>query len=851
MAQGSLISRKGEDTLPAFPDETTLGGLSDSALPIPEMFPDSMLDMENIVIEGDGTLSAAADDLEAEQEQNFDENLAESMEDADLNRLANDLCNMLDADRESQNQWKDRLQRGYETMGLISRSNDDLPFDGAANITHPMITEAAVQFNARASAEILPPTGPCKGQVMGEATDEKREQAERVENHMNFQMTEEDEGYYDEYDQLLFMLPTQGSAFTKTYFDNQMQTTTTRFVKVQNCLVPYTATSLQNSPRYSVWEMVEYNQIVMKMSQGLYRETPIERSEGDLLEGDMISSRELDDEVDARVVATDQDDSVFEIHEMNIEYDLPGHESEDGVALPYLITLNKTTEQIYAIRRNWRPDDEQRRRRHYVVHHKYLPGPGFYGLGLLHILGGLADAASGSIRALLDSASFATLQGGFKAKETGIRGGELRIRMGEWQDVDLTADELRNAFYTPPFKEPSRALFEILKVLEESARRFAGTTEAVVGDAATSGPVGTTVALIEQSTKVMTGVHKRLHRAQRREFAIRAELNAEYLPEGEIYYDTVGGRNYVTSDDYLNRNVDVIPVSDPNITSASQRISQSQALLEMKQTDPDLYHRKRVKIHLRMLKDLGIDNGEDYIDDPDQKHYCDAIGEGSKLVAGMGIHAFPEQNHEQHMMIHQAQIEHYKTLPQEQAQPLIVEMMDHLAKHEGYRMYMAMQMLTGLNLPPLDLYDDDPESDMSPEIEAQVTAAGAQFTQQLMQEIQANQPPPPEDMETKAKIERETAEHDQKLRQDEERHQQEIRQKEEEFQAREARQQADRNPDSADEKIMRQISGMKETLSMVVGLVTNMAGVMAQNGMTVQKEGSPDASNPDNSSPNT
>lgn len=685
-----------------------------------------------------------SEDEEPEEDDGHDENLAEYISESELNLMADEILDMIAADEESMEPWRRKMEMGLRIMGITQPTEGELPFNGAATMTHPMISEATVQFNARAYQEIMPPTGPCKGKVEGDETDEKREQADRVEDHMNHQLTVEDEGYAEEIDQLLFYLPLAGSAFTKTYHDPTLMITTSRFIRAESMVIPYTATSLANSPRYGERIFIERNEMRKRMASGMYRDIDLvdpEDEGGETNEDELVAYYS---EAEGRERSWDDDDPRHTVYEEYIEWDLPGFEDKDkrgrptGIALPYIITIDYRSRRILSIYRNWRRDDAFRRKRRYHTHWKYLPGLGMLGFGLIHHIGGLADACTGSVRALLDSAAFATLQGGFKAKEARLKSGTITLTPGVWEDVDLTAEELQKAFYTPPFKEPSTALFELLKIMEENGRRFAGTTEAVVGDATNSGPVGTTVALIEQGTKVMSGIHRRLHRAQADEFRIRAEVNAETLPEGYIYYDTAGGHKYITADDYSNRQVSVVPVSDPNIVSATQRIAISQAMKDLATENPTLY--KPIKVHTRLLEDLGVDNPDEYLVDDQARYRFDPVSEGSRLMAQKPIHAFLDQNHEAHIAVHMAQIDYYRTLPPDQATVLIMAMTEHLAKHEGYRVYQMVSQqalqLTGQPLPTLDLYDDDPDNQMPPEVENAVTEQVSRFVGQLLAQAQ-------------------------------------------------------------------------------------------------------------------
>ena len=697
------------------------------------------------------------------------ENLAKFLTESERNRIAADLKEMVDSDEKTRTDWRRRLSNAMRAFGVMSaNAKAETPFDGAADVIHPMIAEAAVQFNARAYPELMPPTGPVKGKVIGDETEEKREARTRIEDHMNYQIMEEDETYADEMDNLLMYISLAGSGFKKTYFDHSLGYTTSKFVRGEDVLIPYNATSLEDAPRYSIRIFMHSNELRRKQLEGLYLDTSIQTP---FREGGPVSSTELQrdynraDGVNANSArAEDTRHTLFETY---IHYNVPGFEHKDhtgeetGLHLPYVMTFDYESCKLLGIYRNWRKSDRRQRPRQYLVHYKFMQGLGVYGFGLYHVIGGLAEACTGSIRALLDSAAFASLQGGFKSKDTKMMSSEITIRPGEWQDVDLTAEELKNAFYTPPFKEPSMALFKMLEVLQDNGRRFAGTTEAVVGDAKNTGPVGTTVALIEQGTKVQSGIHRRLHRAQQKEFEIRAEINAEVMPQTAYWYETNGGSKYISKDDYNSGAVKVVPVSDPNITSTTQRIAIAQGVMQMAETaPPGLY--KLHKVHARMLHAMGVMDTEEILNDPDKVQQFDAVCEGSRIMAGKPVKVYPNQNHMQHNQLHMAQIEFFKGLPDEQqAQALIMATLDHMAKHDAYRMYaeisaMTMQQ-TGQPLPPIDLYSDEAEDQMPDEVEAQVTAIAAANVQQIMQFYQSRIPPPPEDQETQAKIQREQA----------------------------------------------------------------------------------------------
>lgn len=703
---------------------------------------------------GGGSLADAAQEIGSPDDHGA--NLALHLTETDLNKIAADLIEYVDADVQSMAPWRRRLAAGLAVLGLTDTTDGGLPFPGASTVTHPLAAESIVQFNARAMPELMPPGGPVKGMVLGEKTEQKEDKALRVEQHMNYQITVEDEGNYEEMDQLLFYLPMAGQAFKKTYFDEELQYTTSKFVRGEDVIMPYTATSFEDSPRFSHKFMLHTDQIKVRMKSGLYRTIDISSPVDETVSSNIIvnNTQNLYDKADGKERHMAYTDPRHELYEVYLKYDLPQPFADpDGIARHYIITLDYSAQKVLSIYRNWRKGDTLKRRRKYFAPYKYFPGTGCHGWGMFHIIGGLAEACTGSVRALLDSASFATLQGGFKSKDARMSGDSIVLKPGEWQDVDLTAEELSKAFYTPPFKEPSRALFELLSILEDNGRRFAGTTEAVVGDAPSNGPVGTTVAMIEQGTKVMTGIHRRLHRAQAKEFRIRAEINAEFLPDSPITFSYGGKSMQITRAEYADAGVDVVPVSDPNIVSSAQRIAIAQSVVQLANEHPDIYN--KVKAHERMLRSLGVDQPQDILITEEEIPRADAVCEGSRMLAGKKIKAFADQNHDAHQAIHMAQIEYYKTLPDAQiAQKLTMDMIEHYARHEAYRLYNLTQQAMGVKLPEVDLYAEDSGASMPPELENEVSDLAARMINNIMEFYQQRQAPPPEDAKTAAEIKR-------------------------------------------------------------------------------------------------
>lgn len=720
----------------------------------------------------------------------FKRNIAGEIDETERAIIANDLCDAIEADRMSNKPFIDRYTKGLKLLGL------DAPETSAQNlemkdVNHPLIAEAAIQLNARAMAELLPPTGKyCQSQIIGEESEEVREAADRVEDHMNYQMTEEDTGYRDEIDLLTFNLGLTGDEYTKTYYDRLTDCVVTRRIRPDNLVMPYVGSGLRSSPRYTILERITEKELKKRVQAGIYIDT---NASAPLSEVDQTDIEQKLDKIDGKEDRRSDSDGRILIGECYCYRTIAGFEDAveteygelepTGIELPYVITVDMTNKAVLAVQQNWREQDPDKRMRHYVVQRKCLPGTGSRGMGWIHLIGGLAQGCTDAMQLILETAYNASQPGGFITREgSKVQRGAVRYVAGEFQDTDASYEELSKSFWQPNLRDPSPALMQSFAHMEEIGRRLLSTTDAVVGDGTNAGPVGTTVALIEQATKVTTGIITRLHHAQREEYGIRAELNAEYLPENKEY-KLAGRQQSISRNDYALGLVKILPVSDPNISSAAQRISQAQALLQLAQGDPEFFSKHRYNIYSRFLKTIKIDDIDDYITDPDKRHRCDAWGEGARLMAGDTIHAFPDQDHAAHMALHAVQIEYFKTLPKERSEPLLMMLSDHMAKHEAYQMHNRMNQLMGGTLPELDLYDDDEESDMSPEVERAVTQQTSVFVPKLMQDIQAMQPPPAEDMEAKAKMQREDAAFRQKMQQNEAEFQQDMEHKDIEFKA--------------------------------------------------------------------
>lgn len=745
-ANGNPAPRRSDDNEAVYHVDT-------SSDPVHTQVGDDMVTQhpEGAVVSLGGALSQTKTDPGNNDADDFYKNLAEDMDEGDLAKIAEDLLDKIDADIESGRPWSGRLERGLELMGLQDVPSANLPFDNAAAVTHPLIAEAVVQFNARSIKELVPPGGGAKTYVEGKETDELRESAEKVEDHLNYQMTVEDAGYFDEMDRMLFYLPMAGTAFDMTYRDTVRNRTLTRFIKGEDVILPYACSSMHDAPRITMRDRISHNELLKRQYRGEYRDIKIDAPVID--EADATALQGEIDEADERVVAYADGDYRHTIYNSFTDLSLPGYEHTDdrgketGIGQPYIVKIDKESRKIVAIVRNWSNEDDSDEfcAEQYFTMHKMFPGLGVYGYGYLHFLGGLASTVSSVMRALLDSAAFASLQGGFCSKDAKLAGGDIELRPGEYIPTALTAEELSKAFYTPPFKEPSQALFNLMGTMIDSAQRFMSTTDNVVGDANNTGPVGTTVALIEQGTKVMSGVHQRLHRSFQSQYAIRARINKQYMPEDGDYFYVGGQKHEISADDY-DDTVMIVPISDPNIVSQTQRIAQAQAIQQLSTQKPQLYDQYKVeRIMVEAVASSSI--ADDILIKPDDAPYTDPLSEGSLMMAGKQIRAYYQQDHESHLAVHQIELKYLMTLDPQMSKPLLFSLNEHIAKHTAYAMYVKMNQAAGGQWPPIDLYQTGTEhADMPPQIERMVSEQMAQSLPQIAQMVQqmeqASQPNP-------------------------------------------------------------------------------------------------------------
>ena len=678
-------------------------------------------------------------DLTEKEEEAFESNhyanLAEELENQEVLNIGKSLIRAYEDDKASRKDWEDQYSKGLKMLGVVVEDRQD-PFPGASGVHHPLMSEAATQFQARAISEMFPAGGPVKTQIVGKQSDKKLEQAQRVQDFMNYQVTNQITDYFNELDQMLFYLALAGSAFKKIYFDNSLDRICSKFVPADQFVISYENTDLETAERYTQVMKLTTNEIKRRQVEGFYRDVPVTQNQGGQNSSDLVQStiEKLEG------MSTSMSDKIHTILEIHADIDLG--EDESGLALPYIVTVDYESGQTLAIRRNWKEDDPLKRKRTYFIHYKYLPGLGFYGFGLIQMIGGLQHASTGALRALLDSAAFANLNGGFKAKGARIEGGDITVSPGEWVDVEAYGDDLRKSFIPLPFKEPSPTLLQLLGVLTESGRRFASIADAMVGQAAGSGPVGTTMALIEQGSKVFSAIHKRLHQAQGREFKLIYELNGEYLDD-EYPYDVIGERKTIRRKDF-NDAVNVVPVSDPNIFSQAQRIALAQTGLQLAQQAPNIIDTKEA--YRRFLQSLNIPDYQDLIIEDEETPRRDPVSENMSLLNGKPIKVFEDQDHQAHIAVHQQFMMDPRFGGNPQAKEVLYPlMMAHLGQHMAYLYQQQMQAQVPQGVPTAageinkELRDED-TTEISVEQENRIAVAAAQAAQGLM----GSMPPNPE-----------------------------------------------------------------------------------------------------------
>jgi hypothetical protein len=657
------------------------------------------------------------------KEPTFEENLAEELDAKELLSIADEVLENIRIDMDSRKDWERTYADGIRLLGLKMEERTE-PWDGACGVYHPILSEAVVKFQSETSLATFPPSGPVKTQIVGKMTREKQDAAARVQEDMNYQLTEEMPEYRSEHERLLWSLPITGSAFKKVYFDPSLNRQVAMFVPAEDIIVPYGASDLHSSPRITHRLRKTENEIRKLMAQGFYKDV------------DLPDPQEVRTEIERRQneetgISAIKDDR-YTIYECHCEYDLPGYEDKkDGhttqIALPYVITMLSTGE-ILAVRRNYLEDDAFKRRRMHFVHYIYIPGYGFYGFGLIHLVGGFAESATSILRQLVDAGTLSNLPGGFKSKDLRVKGDDTPIAPGEWRDVDVTGLSLKDSIIPLPYKEPSGTLYQLLNTIVEEGRRFASIADLKIADMSGQTPVGTTLAILERTLKVQSAVHARVHVAMRHEFKLLAKIIRDYTPP--VYKYTVEGTRFAKMDDYDL--VDVIPVSDPNATTMAQRVIQYQAALQLAQGAPDIYNIPL--LHRQMLEVLGIKDVDKIVPLEDDFKPEDPVSENMAILKSKPVKAFLYQDHKAHIQVHMNLAKDpliQKMVGQSpNAAALQAAMQAHIAEHMAFQYRVEIEKMLGVSLPPED--DQLPE-----DVEVELSRLVAQASDKLLQKDQA------------------------------------------------------------------------------------------------------------------
>lgn len=716
----------------------------------------SQLNGQTIVRQPDGTITIKTGQQgpRIPQQGDFDENLAEQMEPSARRTLGAKLVEYAETDRQSRKDWVTREERALQMMGIVDIPAKDAKTPGHT-LTHPMLMEVAVRFQANAVMELFPPDGPAKTKILGRQTADRVAQADRIETFLNYYLTEIDRGYFADSDQMLLYLPMSGSAFRKAGQNWSTGLPELRYTKATNFIAPYSGTDLKSMPRYAH----AYTMTGLDMEAAMDNEMFVASSLVATPEGEAKHSPTAD-KADLREAVIHIDDRLYGMLEYHIDLPInidamgrnnnPRSRWRKQLVLPYVVVLEEKNQEVLLVRRNWKQADERRRKRIWFAHHKYLPGLGFYGFGLPHVIGSLGNAASGAVNALLDGALASNFQGGFKTKEgrSAKIGGDVRLEHGVWKDVDASYEDLAKSFYTPPFKEPSPALFHLLTGLVDAGQRFAGTTDAAVGDGNNTGPVGTTLALIEQASKPQSAIHKRLHKSMSDELGMLGEMIEDFMPS-RYDYDLGDESQFLLKADFDGR-VDVIPVTDPNITSDTQRIMRAQSVIQLQQEAPDLYTPdKRVAAHRRLIKALKIPEADEISPQVENPLYLDPVSENGLMMVGKGIRAYPTQDHDAHILIHQDGLERASSVlaahQDENALQITAAFQAHMREHYAMKYRALVFQQAGVNQP---LDQNGMPQTLDPQTERQITAK----VQQALPAIPKPPPPPQAADPVQAKI---------------------------------------------------------------------------------------------------
>jgi hypothetical protein len=668
---------------------------------------------------------------EPKNSEKFDENLADIMDERELDSLGNELITDFEKDQRDRREWIQTYVEGLKLLGLRYEERTE-PWQGACGVFHPMLTESVVRFQAEGIMETFPAAGPVKTKVIGRETPETEESALRVQNDMNYQLTEVMTEYRPEHEKMLWSLPLAGSAFKKVYYDPSKGRQMAVFIPAEDIVVPYGASNLETAERVTHVMRKTENEIIRLQEAGFYRDVDLGEPGYEL---DDIEKQKAEENGMSAI----QDDR-YRILEMHVDLNLKGFEHKDkkgretGIALPYVVTVEKGTGTVLAVRRNWYEEDELHLKRQHFVHYQYIPGFGFYGYGLIHLIGGYAKSATMLIRQLVDAGTLSNLPGGLKARGLRIKGDDTPIQPGEFRDVDVPSGSIRDNILPLPYKEPSQVLFALFQNIVEEGRSFASSGDMNVSDMSAQAPVGTTLALLERQLKVMGAVQSRMHYTMKQEFKLLKVIIADYTPDEYDYEPEDGDRKAKKSDYDM---VDVIPVSDPNAATMAQKIVQYQAALQLAQTAPQLYNMS--VLHRQMIEVLGIKNAQKLIPVEEDAMPIDPVQETQNLMTMKPVKAFIQQDHKAHIAVHMAAIQDPKIQQLMQMNPMAQQIMSaamaHINEHMAFEYRLQVEQTMGMPLPPM-AEDGQREERIPPELADRIAVMAAQASQQLLQQNQ-------------------------------------------------------------------------------------------------------------------
>lgn len=663
-----------------------------------------------------------------EDEGDFNDNLAEDLDEGVLTELAGDLLGEFDEDISSRKDWIQTYVDGLELLGMKVEDRTE-PWPGACGVHHPLLSEAVVKFQAETMSETFPAQGPVRTQIIGKETNEKKDAAMRVQADMNYQLTDVMVEYRPEHERMLWGLGLAGNAFKKVYFDPSLGRQVSMYVAAEDVVVPYGASSLEVAERVTHVMRKTPNELRKLQASGFYRDVD--------LPDPVNSMDEVEQKISEQLGFRAETDDRYKLLEMHVDIVIEDDKYRDKeendleIALPYVITIDKETETVLSIRRNWNPDDKKKLKRNHFVHYSYVPGFGFYAFGLIHLIGAFAKSGTSLIRQLVDAGTLSNLPGGFKTKGLRVKGDDTPISPAEWRDVDVASGTMRDNIMPLPYKEPSQVLYSLLGTIVDEGRRFAGMADMKVSDMSAQAPVGTTLAILERTLKMMSAVQARVHYAMKREFQLLKGIIRDYTPDTYSYEPEEGGRRAKKSD---YDNVEVIPVSDPNAATMAQKIVQYQAVIQLAQGAPQIYDLPY--LHRQMLEVLGIKNAEKLVPlkDGDDMKPRDPVSENMDVINGKPVKAFIYQDHEAHIAVHTSALQDPKIMQlmgqNPNAQSMQAAMQAHIAEHLAFEYRKQVEMQAGVPLPP-------PNAEMDEDTEVAISRLAAAAAQQLLQKNQA------------------------------------------------------------------------------------------------------------------